>query len=186
MVKKIAIGLLVVVAVFLGFAAMQPDTYRIQRSLTINAPPEQIFPLINDFRKWVAWSPYEKLDPQLKRTYGGAESGKGAQYAWEGNDQVGIGSMEILESNEPSKVLIKLDFIKPFEGHSNAEFSLVPQANGTNVTWAMFGPKTYMCKVMQLFCDPDSMCGKDFEAGLSNLKAAAEKPASTATVSSPN
>lgn len=175
MVKIIAIVVVVLLAAFLGFAAIQPDTFRVQRSTTIKSPPEKIFGLINDFHKWVSWSPYEKRDPAMKRTYSGAEAGKGAQYAWEGNDQIGTGHMEITDASPPSKVIIKLDFIKPFEGHNTAEFSLEPQGDSTNVTWAMYGPNTYFSKIMHILINIDSMCGNDFAAGLANLKTITEK-----------
>jgi uncharacterized protein YndB with AHSA1/START domain len=174
-IKKIVIAIVAVIALFLGFAAMQSDSFRIQRSISIKAPPEKIFSILNDFHKWPSWSPYEKLDPQMKRSYSGEPSGKGSIYDWEGNDQVGKGHMEIVESTEPSKVVSKLDFIKPFEAHNFAEFTLVPQSDSTVVTWAMYGPKNYFCKVMHLVVNVDSMCGKDFETGLANLKTVTEK-----------
>jgi len=171
------IGILIVVAIvaFLGFAATKPDTFRVERSATIKAPPEKIFPLIQDFHNWGTWSPYEKRDPDMKRTYGGPDSGKGSMYAWDGNSKVGAGRMEILDASAPSKVAIKLDFIKPFEGHNTAEFTMVPQGDSTNVTWAMYGPNPYVAKAMQTVFDMDEIIGNDFSAGLANLKAAAEK-----------
>ena len=112
-------GLIVIALVaVLVIASRKPDTFRIERSATINASPETIFALINDFHQWRSWSPWEARDPALKRTYSGAASGKGAVYAWEGNRNVGSGRMEIIESAAPSKIVIKLDFIKPFEGHN--------------------------------------------------------------------
>jgi uncharacterized protein YndB with AHSA1/START domain len=163
-----------VIAAVLVFAATKPDTFRVQRTASIKAPPEKIFPLINDFHGWTAWSPYERLDPALKRTYGGASAGKGATYAWEGNGKVGTGRMEIRESSAPSEVVIKLDFVKPMEVSNIAEFRLKRQGDATNVTWAMHGPAPFLTKLMQVFLHMDKMVGEDFEAGLANLKAAAE------------
>ena len=111
----------------------------------------------------------------MKRTYSGAASGRGAVYAWDGNKNVGSGRMEILEASAPSKVVIKLDFIKPFEGHNTAEFTMLPQGDATNLTWVMHGPTPFMMKVMHVFINMDRMIGKDFEAGLANLKRLTEK-----------
>lgn len=183
MLKAIAVIVVIVivlVAAIAAYAATRPDTFRVQRSTTVNAPADKIFPLINDFHNWTAWSPYEKRDPALKRTYSGAQSGKGAVYAWEGNSNVGAGCMEIMDAPSPSAVVIKLDFIRPFEGHNVAEFTMEPQGGSnapaaTNVTWAMHGPAPFITKVMGIFLNMDTMIGKDFEAGLSNIKALAEK-----------
>jgi uncharacterized protein YndB with AHSA1/START domain len=172
---NIAIIVVLVIAAVLVLAAMRPDIFRVERSTRIKAPPDKIFALINDFRSWAAWSPYERLDPAMKRTQSGEPSGKGAVYAWEGNNKVGQGRMEILESSAPSKVVIKLDFLKPFEAHNTAEFTLQQQADETAVTWAMYGPAPFVAKVMGLFVNMDKMVGKDFETGLANLKALAEK-----------
>ena len=175
MLKTIALVIVVAIAGVLIFAATKPDTFAVQRSTSIKAPPDRIFPLINDFKRWDAWSPWEKKDPAMKRSYGPATSGKGAHYAWEGNNDVGQGSMDITESVPPSKVALKLDFVKPFEGHNVVEFTLVPRGGSTDVTWSMSGPAPFMSKVMQVFVNMDRMIGKDFEAGLASLKAAAEK-----------
>jgi hypothetical protein len=175
MFRKIAIVVLVLVAGVLAIAATKPDTFRVERSVSIQAPPEKIFPLIDDFHNWGAWSPWENRDPAMKRTHSGAARGKGAAYAWEGNNAVGSGRMTIAESSPPSKVTIDLDFLKPFEAHNVADFTLTPEGGATRVTWAMHGPSPFFSKVMQVFLSMDSMVGKDFEAGLANLKAAAEK-----------
>jgi len=175
MLKTIALVIVVAIAGVLIFAATKPDTFAVQRSTSIKAPPDRIFPLINDFKRWDAWSPWEKKDPAMKRSYGPTTSGKGAHYAWEGNNDVGQGSMDITESVPPSKVALKLDFVKPFEGHNVVEFTLVPRGGSTDVTWSMSGPAPFMSKVMQVFVNMDRMIGKDFEAGLASLKAAAEK-----------
>ena len=175
MFKKILLGVMVVIAAILIFAATKPDIFRVQRAAGIKAPPEKIFAIINDFKRWDAWSPWEKKDPAMKRTFGATTDGKGAVYAWEGNKDVGQGRMEIAESVPPSKVTLKLDFLKPFEAHNIVEFTLVPQGDSTNVTWAMQGPTPYFAKIIHVFMDMDSIVGKDFETGLANLKAIAEK-----------
>jgi len=171
----IALILAVAIVAVLVLATTKPNSFSVRREITVKAPAEKIFPLINDFRQWVAWSPYEHRDPALKRTYGGAESGRGAIYGWEGNSNVGSGRMEILESAAPSKIVIKLDFFKPFEGHSTAEFTMLPQGDATHVTWLMHGPAPFMNKLMQVFMNLDNMIGRDFEAGLANLKQITEK-----------
>jgi uncharacterized protein YndB with AHSA1/START domain len=175
MLKKIAIGVAVVVAAVLGFAMTKPDSFRVQRTMKIKAPPEKIFPLINDFHSWSSWSPWEKLDPAMRRTNSGAAMGQGAVYEWEGNAKVGKGRMEITEVSPPTKVTVKLDFLKPIEGHNIAEFTLEPQGDSTSVTWVMRGPTPFLSKVIQVFISMDSMIGKEFETGLGNLKSIAEK-----------
>ena len=175
MLKKIAIAIAVLIAAVLTFATTRPDSFRVQRSTTIKAAPEKIFPLIADFHSWGTWSPWEKLDPAMKRTHSGADSGKGAAYTWDGNNNVGAGRMEIVEIAPPSKITIKLDFSKPMEGHNTAEFTLAPKGDATEVTWAMFGPSPYLSKLMGLFFNMDSMIGGNFETGLANLKSLAEK-----------
>jgi hypothetical protein len=174
-ISALFLVLLVAVVVVLVVAAAKPDSFRVERSTSVNAPPAKVHALLEDFRQWTAWSPWEKIDPALKRTYRGPASGVGAIYEWEGNNKVGKGSMEILESRAASNLRIKLDFLKPFEAHNTAEFTLQPNGPGTNVTWAMYGPNTFMSKLMQTFMSMDKLVGKDFEAGLANLKAAAEK-----------
>lgn len=175
MIKKIAIVAVVLLIAILGFAATRPDTFRIERTTSIQAPPEKIFPLVNDFHQWTSWSPWEGMDPAMKRTYGGAEAGKGAVYEWDGNRKVGTGRMEITDTSSPSRVTIKLDFLKPFEGHNMAEFRMEPNGSSTNVTWIMYGPDPYLAKVMTIFFNRDKLVGKDFETGLANLKSVAEK-----------
>jgi uncharacterized protein YndB with AHSA1/START domain len=173
-VAAIAVLLALTIAIVLLLASRKPDTFKVQRTAAIQAPPEKIFPLIADFHQWRAWSPYEDRDPDLQRSYSGAASGRGAVYAWEGNRNVGSGRMEILDAPPPSKVVIKLDFLKPFEGHNTAEFTFVPQGDTTNVTWLMHGPAPLISKVMQVFMNMDNMIGKDFAAGLANLKRVTE------------
>jgi uncharacterized protein YndB with AHSA1/START domain len=171
----IAIVLAVAIAVVLILAATKPNTISVRRAITVKAPPEPIFALINDFHQWRTWSPYEHKDPAMKRSYDGPASGKGAVYAWEGNKNVGSGRMEILDTSVPTRIVIKLDFFTPFEGHNTAEFTMLPQGDATTVTWLMHGPAVFMSKVMQVFMNLDNMIGKDFEAGLANLKRATEK-----------
>jgi hypothetical protein len=171
----IVIAIVLAVVVVLILALAKPDTLRVQRSITVRALPEEIFPLINDFHRWGNWSPYEHKDPAMKRSYSGAASGKGAVYGWEGNKNVGSGRMEILDAAAPSKIVVKLDFFTPFEGHNTAEFTMLPQGDATNVTWLMHGPAPFMSKVMQVFINMDNMIGKDFEIGLANLKNITEK-----------
>ncbi len=174
----IAAVLVIAVAAVLILAANKPPTFSVQRAPTVKAPPENIFPLISDFHQWGSWSPYEHKDPAMKRSYSGAASGKGAIYAWEGNRNVGSGRMEILDAQAPSKIVIKLDFFTPFEGHNTAEFTMLPQGGSsrtTNVTWLMHGPAPLMSKLMQVFINIDRMIGRDFEVGLANLKRVAEK-----------
>ena len=171
----VGVVLVVVVAGILIYAATKPNDFRVQRTLAIKAPPEKLFAMIADLHGWAAWSPYEKKDPAMKRSFAGAPSGKGAIYEWDGNKNVGKGRMEVLESTPPAKVVIKLDFFSPFEAHNTAEFTLVPQGDTTTVTWAMYGPSPYISKVMGTLMDMDKMIGTDFAAGLVNLKALAEK-----------
>ena len=172
----IAVVLAIAIAIVLILAAAKPDTFTVQRAAVVKAPPEKIFPLINDFHRWGTWSPWEGKDPGMKRTYSGTASGRGAVYAWDGNKNVGSGRMEILDASSPSKIVIKLDFLKPFEAHNTAEFTMLPQGDGaTNISWVMHGPAPFMSKMMQVFMNIDSMVGKDFEIGLSNLKKLTEK-----------
>jgi hypothetical protein len=171
----IAVIIAIAIAAVLILAATKPNTLRVQRATSIRAPADRIFPMINDFRQWRTWSPYENKDPAMNRTYEGAGSGKGAVYAWDGNNNVGSGRMEILETAVPSKITIKLDFFKPFEGHNTAEFTMLPQGDVTNLTWTMSGPAVFMSKLMQVFMNLDHMIGRDFEVGLANLKKLAEK-----------
>jgi hypothetical protein len=172
-----AIGAVVVVgvAVVLILAAMKPDQFRVQRSAAINAPPEKIFPLINDFKAWTAWSPYENRDPNMKRTYGDKTSGAGAIYAWEGNSQVGAGNILITDAAAPSKVALDLNMTSPMDAHNKVEFTLTPAGDSTTVTWAMWGRAPYFAKIIHVFLNMDKMVGGDFEAGLAKLKDVAEK-----------
>jgi hypothetical protein len=170
-----ALGVVVVlVLLFVGYAATRPDSFRVERSILIKAPAEKIHAQIHDFRNWAAWSPWERMDPAMKKTYGGAASGKGATYAW-ASDKSGQGSMEILDSNAPGLVRLRLDFTKPFEAHNQVEFTVKALGDQQQVTWAMHGPSNLMTKMIHVFMPMDSMVGKDFESGLAALKAVAEK-----------
>ena len=174
MFRTIAIVAILALAALLIFAATRPDSFRVERATSIKAPPEKVFALINDLRRWDAWSPYDKKDPAMKRTLSGAASGPGAVYEWDGNQEIGKGRMEITDSSPPSKITIRLDFVKPFEAHNVVEFTLRPQDEATLVTWAMHGPSPYISKLMGIFFSMDEMIGKDFEAGLANLRTVAE------------
>jgi len=171
----IAIALAILIAVVVVLAAMRPDTFRVQRSIDINAPADKIFPLINDYRNWGSWSPYEHVDPDMQRTFSGPPSGKGSIYEWRGNKNIGHGRMEILDTAPPSKVVIKLDFFSPFEAHNKAEFTMQPRGSATNVTWAMHGPVPFMAKIIHMFMNMDRMVGGQFQQGLVSMKAVAEK-----------
>lgn len=174
MLGMIGIALGAAAAGVLGFAATRPGSFRIERRARIEAPPERVFALLDDFRRWEGWSPWEKLDPALQRSYGGPASGVGATYGWTGNKQVGEGRMEITESTPPGRLVIKLDFLKPFEAHNTTEFLLQPADGGTTLTWSMVGESPFMMKVMSLFMSMDKMVGRDFEKGLAGIKALAE------------
>ena len=175
MFKKVTLAVVALVGAVLVYAATRPDSLHVQRSAIVNAPPEKVFALINDFHSWRSWSPFENVDPAMKRVYSGAPGGTGAVYEWEGNRQIGQGRMEITDAAHPSRITIKLDFIKPLEGHDIAEFALVPQGDSTNVTWTMDGPSPYVGKLIGVFVNMDAMIGTAFETGLANLKTIAEK-----------
>lgn len=172
--KKVLIGVAAVLGILLIVIATRPSTFHIERSTTMSAPPESAFAQVNDFRAWSAWSPWDKLDPGMKRTYEGAPSGAGARYGWTGNDKVGEGRMTIEKSERPSLISIKLEFIKPFASTNQTTFSFAPAGGGTKVTWAMDGHNDFMGKAFSLFMDMDKMVGADFERGLAAMKTAAE------------
>ncbi len=169
------IALAVLIAAVLAYAATQPNIFRIERSISINSPPEPIFAILSDFHQSESWSPWETMDLTMQKSHSGSARGVGAIYEWDGNNKVGKGRQEILEANAPSKVLIQLDFFRPFTARNTAEFTLTSRDNSTQVTWAMFGPHPFMGKVMCLFMNMDKMVGKDFETGLANLKAHIER-----------
>jgi carbon monoxide dehydrogenase subunit G len=174
-VAIVLIIVVVLIAAFLLLAASRPNGFRVQRTARIKAPPEKIFHLIDNFHDWVSWSPYEKIDPALQRSYSGAERGKGAVYEWQGNNKVGKGRMEITQSSPASKIVIALHFMKPFDARNTAEFTMAPDGDATSVTWAMHGSSPFMAKVMCIFMSMDNMVGKQFDEGLANLKAVAER-----------
>lgn len=170
----VAVVLAIGVATVLVLAAGKPDTFQIQRSASIKAPPDKIFALIEDFRNWAAWSPYEKKDPAMRRTFSGPAKGAGAVYAFEGNSQVGAGRLEMTETVPSSKLALTLDMIKPMQAHNLITFTLAPQGDTTNVTWAMQGQTPFVGKIFHVIFNMDRMVGGDFEKGLADLKAAAE------------
>ena len=178
MLIPIAIGAAALLGGLFTYAATRPGTFRVERGATIQAPPEAIVPHITDFHRWGAWSPWEKLDPEMKRTFSGAESGPGAAYAWEGR-KAGAGRMEIREAS-PRRVVIQLDFLKPFEAHNTAEFTLEPEGAATRVTWAMHGSNPFLFKLMGVFMNMGDVVGKDFAAGLASLRTLAEQSAPAA------
>jgi hypothetical protein len=156
-------------------AATRPDTFVVKRAIVINAPPDWVFPLINNFMRWRDWSPWKKKDPQMKRLLvADRSSGLGAVYRWRGNKEVGEGSMEIAGSLPPSRVRLRLDFVKPFEAHNDVIFTLEPRGQGTEVTWTLQGRLPYFARIVHLFVDMDARVGRDFDTGLANLKKAAE------------
>lgn len=174
MFKKVLLAVALLIGLVLAYASSLPDSFTIERSATIQATPERIFAHVDDFHYWTSWSPWEGRDPNMKRTYSGAPRGVGAIYEWEGNSEVGKGRMEIIELVPPTKIKIRLDFLAPFEAHNTAEFTFAAGAPDTIVTWSMSGPSPFLSKLMSLVFDMDSMVGKDFEAGLSNLKSLTE------------
>jgi uncharacterized protein YndB with AHSA1/START domain len=172
----IAGGLAAVILGLLGYAATRPDRFRIERRAHVQAPPDRVFANLVDFKRWRAWSPWEELDPAMRRELSGAASGPGAAYAWEGNRKVGKGRMEITGAEPPRRLVVKLDFIAPFEAHNVTEFLLEPRDGGTEVTWVLTGPNPFMNKVMGIFMNFDKLIGRDFEKGLGRLKKASEAP----------
>lgn len=174
MFNTIAVIAVAIVVGILGYAATRPDTFSYERRITINAPAQKIFPYINDFNNWLAWSPYEKKDPAMKRSYGATTIGKGASYEWDGNKDIGAGRMDITDVTEPSHIAIRLEFFRPFKAVNSADFTLLPVAGGTEVRWVMAGQANFISKIMGLFFDMDAMIGKDFEQGLTALKSISE------------
>ncbi|MYM66555.1 polyketide cyclase [Pseudoduganella sp. FT55W] len=174
MFKKIIVGISVLILIVLAVAALQPATYSVTRSIAIKAPPEKIQPLISDFHNWPLWSPWEKLDPAMNRTFSGAPKDLGAVYAWKGNKNVGSGRMEVIGLT-PAKVGIKLDFYEPMASTADTDFVLETKGDVTTVSWTMSGKTDYIAKLMTIFVSMDSMIGPAFESGLSQMKAVAEK-----------
>jgi hypothetical protein len=174
MLRKILIGIAAALALLVLVIAVQPTTFHVERSINVATAPERALALVNDFRAWTQWSPYEKKDPTMKRSYGGSASGTGATYHWVGNKDIGEGRMTILEST-PSKVTVKLEFIEPFESTAAATFTFSPVQGGTKVSWAMDGNANFIGKAFHLVLPMDEIVGGDFEQGLSALKSAAER-----------
>ena len=165
----IVVGL---IAALLVYASTRPDRFSVQRKISIDASPEKVFPLINDFQQWGYWSPWATRDPSMSQSSSGPARGEGAIYSWSGNNKVGSGRMEIIESVPSSLIRIQLDFTRPFEAHNISEFALAAEGEATAVTWTMSGPANFITKLMGLFVSMDRMVGKDFERGLSSLKSA--------------
>lgn len=175
LLKRILFVFAAVIAVLLVVIAMQPSDFRVSRSVTMAAPQAAVFEQINDFHNWEAWSPWAKKDPNAKGTYEGPTSGVGSKFSWDGNSDVGAGSMTIVESEPTEHVGIKLDFIRPFAGTSDVDFTLQPEGEGTHVTWTMAGKNNFIGKAIGLVIDCDKMIGGEYEKGLANLKAIVEK-----------
>ena len=167
--------IVILLIMLLAFAAAKPDTFSMRRSADLRASPERIFAQLNDFKNWSSWSPWEKMDPDMKRTYAGAASGKGAKYSWIGNKQVGEGNMEITKAVPSSSVMLDLNFLKPFKASNVTEFKITPKGGVTHLDWEMRGPVSFFMKIMHVVMNMDKMVGKDFERGLANLKAVVEK-----------
>lgn len=174
MLKKILIGLALILAVLLVLILRQPDEFSVSRSTAIAAPPQKVFELVNDFRQWDHWSPWAKLDPECKVSFEGPESGKGSIFRWSGNAEAGEGSQEIVESTPGERVRIKLTFIKPFAGTSDTEFAFQPEGEGARVNWTMSGKNDFIGKCISLIMDCETMIGPQFEKGLANMKTVAE------------
>jgi len=156
------------------YAATRPNTFHVERTIDIKASPEKLFGLINDFRQWDAWTPYNK-DPAMKKTYSDKTSGKGASYAWEGNKEVGKGEIAITESEPNSRIAFDLHMIEPFEGRNHVVIALKAAGGTTTVTWILEDHHSYFLKLMSVFINMDKMIGNDFETGLARLKSIAEK-----------
>lgn len=169
MIKKILLGLVALIALILIIASFQSDAMSVTRSAIINAPPEAVFKVVNDFRQWDAWSPWSKIDPNMKKSFEGPSEGVGAIYHWSGNSEVGTGTSTLVESKPSEKVAIRLDMTEPFAGSSDAQFILAPEGTGTKVTWAMQSKKPFIGKIVGLFMDCEKMCGDQFNEGLANL-----------------
>jgi uncharacterized protein YndB with AHSA1/START domain len=177
MMGKIGIALLVLLAILLVVVATRPSDFHIERSLSVAVPPDRVFPHVNDFHAWAAWSPWEKLDPRMQRTFTGPTSGPGASYDWRSdNGKVGEGHMTIQGSKPPSHIAIRLDFIKPMTATNAINFSFIPEGAGAKVTWAMDGHHGFMGKAFSLFMSMDKLVGGDFERGLAALKSVSESP----------
>jgi uncharacterized protein YndB with AHSA1/START domain len=174
MIKKILIAVVAVLLVLSVFIATRPAHFRVERSAQINAPSTTVFGLINDFHQWPKWSPWEKLDPAMKKTFSGAPAGTGAEYSWVGNDKAGEGRMTITDSKPSELVAMKLEFLKPFAATDQATFTLTPNSAGTEVHWSMEGDNGFLAKGFSLLMNMDQLVGKDFEEGLAKLNKLAQ------------
>jgi hypothetical protein len=175
LIVYILIGLVAVLGLLAVVVAMQPAAFRLERQATMAAPPAQVFPQVNDFHNWRNWSPWEKIDPNLQRTYEGPAAGPGARYHWLGNKQVGEGQMTITDSRPSDFVNIKLEFLKPFQATNLTEFKFAPSGGGTTVTWTMTGERNFMMKAFGLLMSMEKIVGKQFDEGLANMKAVVER-----------
>jgi hypothetical protein len=180
MVIKVLIGVAILIVIFVIIVAMRPSQFSISRSATMSAPPELVFEQVNDFHKWAAWSPWEKKDPAMKRTYEGPPAGIGSVYRWAGNKEVGEGGMTITESRPSGLIRIRLEFLKPMAATHTAEFTFKPQGDRSAVTWTMTGKHNFMGKAFCMFMDMDKLVGPDFEKGLAGIKTVAESQAAPA------
>ncbi|HEY5915451.1 MAG TPA: SRPBCC family protein [Verrucomicrobiae bacterium] len=181
MIKKILIGLAAIVAVFLIIAPTRPADFRVERTALLPAPAAALFEHVNDHHKFAAWNPFMKLDPNVRNTYSGPDSGVGAVCHWEGNRNVGAGTCTIIESKPGELVRSRMDWKRPMEGTATVDFTFEPEGDKTRVTWAMYGKNNFMGKMVSLFIDCDKMCGPQFEKGLADLGAVAAAPALVAT-----
>ena len=172
--SKVLVVLVLLLGAAAAYVATRPDAYHVERSTTVDAPAATVFAQIDDLSVWKEWSPWEKKDPAMKRSFSGPQDGKGARYAWEGK-KAGAGSMEITEAKPSSQVSLRLDFTKPFKANNLVDFTMVARGDSTDVTWEMHGPMSFVSKIMHVVINTDRMVGKDFDKGLANLKAIAEK-----------
>ncbi len=177
MLKKVLIGLAVLVVVFVGVVALQPSDFRVARSLGIEASPAEVFSQVNDFHNWEAWSPWARLDPEAKNTFEGPSKGTGSIFTWDGNDNVGAGRMTLMESRPDDLIRIKLDMERPFQCTNAVEFTFKPQGEQTLVTWNMSGRNNFITKGFCMFVNMDKMVGGEFETGLAQMKKVAEAAA---------
>ncbi len=169
MLKKILVGLAAVTVLFLIVVATRPAHFRVERSATIAAPAAALFEQVNDHHKFAVWNPFMKLDPDVKNTYSGPDSGVGAVCSWDGNRDIGAGSATIIESKPDEIVRMRMDWKRPLEGVATVDFTFKPQGDQTVVTWAMYGKNGFIGKVMSLFMNCDKMCGPQFKQGLADL-----------------
>jgi hypothetical protein len=173
--KRLLIGLVLLVTTFLVVVWLQPDDYRLTRTTVVAAPAAAVFDQVNDLRKWENWSPWARLDPNAKVSFSGPQAGHGASFRWDGNDKVGAGTMTITESRPNLRVATRTDFVRPFEGTSNSDFVFSEAGGQTNVIWTMAGKQSFIGKAICLFMSMETMLGPEFERGLAQLKQAAER-----------